>query len=145
MRLALGNFCEGFAKQIKIKVFAVVGIALVGIAVLAVSGCNQFIEKNDEELKKDVLKLANQMIQEKPIIPKTVSAVEVRSMYLPKEPLSKRVGYADVVFKSQRTGKTEVLRYDVTVTGLIYLEIQLNNPLEMFKLSALDWSEDLLR
>ena len=66
-------------------------------------------------------------------------------MYLPKEPLSKRVGHADVVFKSQHTGKTEVLRYDVTVTGLIYLEIQLNNPLEMFKLSALDWSEDLLR
>lgn len=144
MRLGLGKCCGIFAKRVKTKLVAAIGVALVGVAFLTVAGCDQFIEKNDEELKKEVLKLANQMVQEKPMIPKTVRAVEVRNMYLPKEPLSKRVGYADVVFKSQRTGKTEVLRYDVTVTGFMYLEIQLSNPLEMFKLSALDWSADLL-
>ena len=142
MRLGLGKCCGIFAKRVKTKLVAAIGVALVGVAVLTTSGCNQIMGISDDEIKKTVLELANQMVQENSMIPKTVRAVEVRGMSLAQDSFSKRVGYADVVFRSQSTGKTDVLRYNVKVTGFIFddklVEIQLRNPVEGFKLFNLN-------
>ena len=71
-------------------------------------------------------------------------------MTLVTESLSKRVGYATVVFKSKDGKKTEKIKFDVTVTGSMLdskqlIEIKMSDESDAMKLvglAGLDLSDD---
>ena len=142
MKTVFEKIRSTFGRRIKSSVCAMFEIVLVGLTVLCTSGCDKLMGMDESEVKESVLKIANNMLKENPVIPSSIKAVSVQDVTLVQESFSKRVGYANVVFKSSNTGKEVTLKYNVKLTGSVFdekqlIEIQLSNSTDSLKLLGL--------
>lgn len=134
-----------FSRHMKSSVCALLGLVLAGLTVLCTPGCNKLdkvIGFDENKVKETLLEISNDTLKKNPVTSNSIKAVRVEDLSLVQESFSKRVGYANIVFKSTQSNKELTLKYKVNITGSALddkqlCEMQLNDPSDGFKLIAL--------
>ena len=139
-----------FGKCLNPGVRILSGILMAAATLLCTSGCDKIMGVDEKEVKQSVVELANELLKKGEFLANSVEAVRAEDLTLVTESLSKRVGYATVVFKSKDGKKTEKIKFDVTVTGSMLdskqlIEIKMSDESDAMKLvglAGLDLSDD---
>ena len=139
-----------FGKRMKSGVCAILGLVLAGLTAICTPGCDK-IDKamgfDENKVKDTLLEIANNAMKDNAILSGTVRAERIQDLSLVQESFTKRVGYANVVFRSTRSNKEVTLKFKVNITGSAFdekqlCEMQLSDASESLKLLALGGGDD---
>ena len=133
---------SAFGKCAKSSACWILGTMMAVLTVLCTPGCDKIMGINDDKVKESLLEIINNSFKDNSAISGSVKAVKVRELTLAQESMGKRVGYADVVYKSVKTGKEITLKHDVKITGSVFdekvlIETKLRDPSDGLKLLGL--------
>ena len=141
---------SALGKRMKSSVCAILGLVLAGLTAICTPGCDK-IDKamgyDENKVKDSLLEIANKAIKDNDILSGAVRAERIQDLSLVQESFTKRVGYANIVFKSTRSNKEVTLKYKVNITGSVFdekqlCEMQLSDASEGLKLLALGGGDD---
>ena len=142
MKKVIETMKSALGKWKKSSACAMLGLILASLTVLGTSGCDKIMGLDESKVKDSLLEICNDSLKKNPFIANSINAVQVQDLSLVQESFSKRVGYANIVFRSTSTGKEVTLKYNVKITGSAFddkqlCEMQLNDTSDGLKLLSL--------